>query len=131
MVANCWKQVFIDFASKHQLHDKIQSWFHIFETFWKILQRTLHFQRMTLFEIPKLCVRKNYFRKMSYFFLFHMWKPCIIFCKPYDLYVLSKFELKVSDLHAPYYRQKNRKSLLSIFWSVKIACAGSHKNLFK
>ena len=42
-------------------------------------------------------------------------KTLHIFCMPYDLNVLSKFELKVSDLHAPYYRQKNRKSLLSIF----------------
>ena len=40
--------------------------------FQRILQSILHLKGIKLFEIPNLHIRKNYFHKISYFFLFRM-----------------------------------------------------------
>ena len=77
------------------------------QIFGKILQRIIHFEWISLFEICKLHICKKHLCK-SYFFLFHMSNSCVLFCDPCDSNVLGKLELNVIDIHASFYRRKSK-----------------------
>lgn len=99
------------------------------QIFGKILQRIIHFEWISLFEICKLHICKKHLCK-SYFFLFHMSNSCVLFCEPCDPNVLGKLELNVIDIHASFYRRKSKlQPHCQFLLEFGNAWARSHKTL--